>query len=115
MKKAVLIGIGYQMDTVRESRGSARLTHKATVMIESRGGRNFYYGTMYNFSGDGMYCGSDFALKPGVAVTIRLETQPFKYSPKIYVGKILRCEELGNIGNSHLYGLGIRIIKAVYG
>ena len=115
MKEAVLTGIGYQMDTVRENRSCPRLNHKATIMIETRDGRYFHYGTMYDFSGDGMYCGSDVALEPGMAISIRFENQPFKYTPKIYVGKILRCEELGNTGNSHPYGLGIRIIKAVYG
>jgi hypothetical protein len=103
------------MDTIHEKRGSARIYHKATVMIETRDGRNFHYGTMYNFSGDGMYCGSDYALKQGIAITIRFEVQPFKYSPKIYIGKVQRCKKLESTSNPHLYGLGIRIIDAVSG
>ena len=108
----------YQLDTIHEKRSSARINHKATIMIETRDGRNFHYGTMYNFSGDGMYFGSDYALKPGMVITIRFEIQPFKYTPKIYIGKVQRferCEELGSTSNPHLYGLGIRIIEAVYG
>ena len=68
--------------------------HEATVMIEIRDNGNLHYATMYNFSGDGMYCGSDCALKSGTAITIRLNKQPFKHAPKNYLGEIRRCEEL---------------------
>ena len=96
-----------------EYRSSSRVNHEATVMIESREGGTLHYATMYNFSGDGMYCGSDFALKPGTAITITLDSRPFNSAPKIYVGEIRRCEELEDDDNSHLYGLGIKITKAI--
>ena len=102
-------------NATNEHRASTRLNHKATVMIETRDGRDYNYGTMYNFSGDGMYCGTDFALNPGTAITIRFETHPFEHAPKIYVGEIQRCEKLESFDNSHLFGLGVKIIKAFYG
>ena len=88
--------------------------HEATVMIEIRDNGNLHYATMYNFSGDGMYCGSDCALKPGTVISIRLNSMPFKNAPKQYSGEIRRCEELKGNDNSHLYGLGIKITKAIY-
>jgi hypothetical protein len=102
------------MDALFEYRDSSRVNHEATVMIETRDGGNLHYATMYNCSGDGMYCGSDFALKSGTAISIRLNTLPFKSAPKIYLGEIRRCEELEGDDHSHLYGLGIKIIKAIY-
>jgi hypothetical protein len=102
------------MDAIFEYRNSSRVFHEATVMIETRDGGNLHYATMYNFSGDGMYCGSDSALKQGTAITIRLNSLPFKAAPKIYLGEVRRCEVLEGDDNSHLYGLGIKIIKAIY-
>lgn len=102
------------MEPIFEYRKSTRINHAATVMIEIRDNGNLHYGTMYNFSGDGMYCGSDFALKPGTTVSIRPARRPFNSAPKIYVGEITRCGELAGDDNSHLYGLGVKIIKAIY-
>ena len=101
------------MDTGFEHRKSSRLNNKVTVMIENRDDGNLYYATMYNFSGDGMYCGCDFALKKGTAVVIKLDNPPFKSAPKIFLGEIRRCKELGGADKSHVYGLGIKINKAV--
>jgi hypothetical protein len=105
----------YKVDLNLEQRISSRINRKAIVMIEARNGGNLYYATMYNFSGDGMYCGSDFFLKPGTVITIRLDNQPYVSAPQIYIGEILRCEQLDGADNSHLYGLGIKIIRAIYG
>jgi hypothetical protein len=102
------------MDALFDYRNSSRVIHEATVMIETRDGGILHYATMYNFSGDGMYCGSDCALKPGTVISINLNSTPFKNAPKSYLGEIRRYEELEGDDNSHLYGLGIRIIKAIY-
>lgn len=83
-------------------------------MIENRDSGNLYYATMYNFSGDGMYCGCDFALQRGTEVVVKLDNPTFKSAPKMFVGEIQRCEELKDSENSHVYGLGIRITKAVF-
>ena len=103
------------MDALFEYRNSSRVIHEATVMIETRDAGNLHYATMYNFSGEGMYCGSDCPIKPGTVISIRLNSMPFKNAPKIYLGEIRRCEELEGDDNSHIYGLGIKIIKAIYG
>jgi hypothetical protein len=102
------------MDPTFEYRNSSRVNHEATAMIETRDNGDLHYGTMYNFSGDGMYCGSDFALKVGTTITIRLESRSFNSVPKISLGEIRRCEELADDDNSHLYGLSIQITKAIY-
>jgi hypothetical protein len=102
------------MDAFYEKRTAKRIKYKATVMIEIRDTGIFHYATMNNLSGDGIYCGSDFALKLGTPITIRLDNPPFASAPKIYLGKVLRCEELKGIYDSHFYGLGIRIIKAIF-
>lgn len=102
------------MDAIFEYRNSSRINQVATVMIETRDGGNLNYATMYNFSGDGLYCGSDCSLRPGTIITIRLDNLPFKSAPKMYLGEVCRCEELEGDDNSHLYGLGIRIINAIF-
>ena len=101
------------MDATYENRTSERLKYKATVMIEIRDTAIFHYATTDNFSGDGLYCGSDFALKPGTFVTIKFENPPFTAAPKLYSGEVLRCEELEGYYNAHNYGLGIKINKAI--
>lgn len=90
-----------------------RLKYKATVMIEVRDAGIFHYATMNNLSGDGLYFGSDYALRPGTFITIRLDNPPFAAAPKIYLGEVLRCEELVGNYDSHLYGLGIKINEAI--
>jgi hypothetical protein len=102
------------MDAIFENRFSKRIDHKATVMIETRDTGNFHYATMHNFSGDGIYCGSDYALSPGISINIRYDSPPYASAPKIYLGKVRRCEKLEGDYNTHLYGLGIKIIKALY-
>ena len=102
------------MDALYEKRTAKRIKYKATVMIEIKDTGIFHYATMTNLSGDGIYCGSDVALKQGTLITIRLDDQPFGSVPKIYSGKVLRCEELKGIYDSHFYGLGIKINKAIY-
>jgi hypothetical protein len=102
------------MDAPFEKRTAKRIKYKATVMIEIWDTGILHYATMNNLSGDGIYCGSDFALKLGTPITIRLDNPPFASAPKIYLGKVLRCEELKGIYDSHFYGLGIRIIKAIF-
>ena len=101
------------MDAFYEKRTAKRIKYKATVMIEIKDTGIFHYATMTNLSGDGIYCGSDFTLKIGTPIRIRLDNQPFASAPKIYSGIVLRCEELKGIYNSHFYGLGIRINKAI--
>jgi hypothetical protein len=102
------------MDTIIEYRKSRRLAHKATIMIEAHDTGAFQYATTQNLSGDGIYCGSDYAIKPGTFITLRIDNLPYRSSPKLYLGKVLRCEELEDENDSHNYGLGIKIIKAVY-
>ena len=62
------------MDTIIDYRKSKRLAHKATVMIEFHDTGAFHYATTQNFSADGIYCGSDYAIKPGTFITLRIDT-----------------------------------------
>ena len=101
------------IDNNREYRNSSRVNHKATVMFEARDDGNFYYATMHNFSGDGMYCESDRPLKPGTAIIIRLDNLPYKSAPKIYSGEIRRCEKLESDDHFYPFGLGIKIFESL--
>lgn len=101
------------MDAIVENRTSKRIDYKSTVMIEIRDTGIFHYATVHNFSGDGIYCGSDCVLRPGTFITIRLDNPPYGSAPKIYLGEVRRCEELDGDDNSHLYGLGIKIFNAI--
>ena len=97
------------MEAILKDRNSARIDHKATVIITTRDSGYPYYATMYNFSGDGMYCGSDCSLRRGTHISIKLDKQPFKSAPKTYFGEVRWCEELIGDDNSHIYGIGIKI------
>ena len=104
-----------KMDALAENRISKRIAYKSTVMIEIQDSGIFHYATTHNFSGDGMYCGSDCALRTGTIITIKLDNPPYGSAPKIFLGEVRRCEELDGDDNSHLFGLGIKLIKAIYG
>jgi hypothetical protein len=101
------------MDAIIENRISKRINNKATVLVETRDTGIFHYVTMHNFSGDGIYCGSDCSFRPGTFITIRIDNPHYASAPKVYLGEVRRCEKLEGDHDSHLYGLGIKIIKAI--
>jgi hypothetical protein len=97
-----------------EKRESSRLPYQSTVMFEDRTTGHYYYATMYSFSGDGMYCRSDVALRPGASINIKIDNMFFKSAPNNYFGKVRWCEKMNGNDNSHSYELGIKIINAIY-
>jgi len=102
-----------QVNLNREQRLNQRLNHEAVVMLEDCTTGYCNYAMMQNFSGDGLYCKSDTALESGDCVNITIEYRMFIAAPKYYVGEVIWCRELTGDDSSHLYGIGIEIIKAV--
>jgi hypothetical protein len=92
-----------------ENSESSPLPYHSTVMFEDRTTGHYYYGTMYSSSGDGIYCRSDVALRPGASINIKIENMHYNTAPKKYFGEVRWCNKMN--GN---YELGIKIIKAIY-
>ena len=99
-----------------ERRKNHRFKEVGTVMIENLDDKNLCYAKMFDFSGDGMYCQTDYEIRPGTSVSIILQSQPFKFAPKKYFGKITRCEKLRKIEDIeelYNYGIAVKIFKGV--
>ena len=91
-----------------EYRNSRRFHHQAMVMIEDGCMGYCYYGTMYNYGGDGIYFESDYALRPGTNIKIRIENLPFISAPKVYFAKVIWRKQLIDDDSSYSYGIGVK-------
>ena len=86
-----------------------RLQYEATVMIEDCIAGYYYLASMYNFSGDGMYCESDTLLKSGTAINVKVGKQRFSAAADRYSGEVRWCREINSDGSSYRYGMGIKL------
>ena len=91
-----------------------RLAYQSTVMFEDHTTGSFHYGTMYNFSGEGMYCRSDIALRPGATINVKIENAQFNSAPTRFFGQVRWCKEMNSVNSSHFFEIGIKIIKVIY-
>ena len=101
------------MNTPFESRKVARFNDEVPVLIEVGSNGEPYHATMYNFSGDGMYCVSSHAIEIGTKISVLFERQFSNSTPKKYFGVVNRCVGLKKDTGEQFYGLGIRIFETV--
>ena len=95
------------MNTNTELRKVRRFDHKTTVMLENEPSGQFSYAQMINFSGGGMGFGSDFALRPGTIINIRLDKPIFRSAPKTYSAIVRWCKQLSDDNLLCPYGVGV--------
>ena len=97
----------FQMNPTPENRNSERFPYKAMVTLEPPCTRYRYHGTMYNYSGSGMYLESDYAPRPDARIRIRIDNLPFDSVPNLYFAKIRWRKQLADEGSSYSYGIGV--------
>ena len=53
---------------------------------------------------------SEIAFKPGTAINITFDTQPFKTAPKNYTSVVKWCREIADEKAIPTYGIGVKFI-----
>ena len=96
------------MNSNSENRNSRRFQHQATIMIEDGCTGYCYYGTMYNYSGSGMYFESDYAQQPDTKIQVRVDNLPIISAPHYYFAKVVWRRQLIDSDSFYLYGIGIQ-------
>ena len=97
------------MGTNAEKRSLKRLNHESLVMVQQPGRGLYVYGTMYNFSGRGMYLEADFVCQPGTEILIQITRPPTKSMPKVISGEVRWFRHLPEDDSDYAYGLGVRL------
>ena len=99
------------MNTPLEGRKISRLNDETPILIEVDVNGELHQATMYNFSGDGMYCVSKYAIDTGTKISFMFEHQPSNSTPKKYIGVVNRCLKLEEGSKKPSYGLGRKIFE----
>lgn len=97
------------MNTGIEKRGTKRFDHASTVMVEEPDKGYYVYGTMLNFSGDGMYLEADFVCRPGTKIWIQMNSPPADSLPKVLLGEVRWHKQLFEDESKYAYGLGVKL------
>jgi hypothetical protein len=89
-------------------RNSKRFDHIATLMLENENTGHFMYAKMSNYSDEGLYFETDFAIRPGTVINIRLDNPPFATALNDYCAVVKWCKELGEEDTNYTFGVGVR-------
>jgi hypothetical protein len=95
-----------------ENRNSERFHYKSTITLEQRCTRYRYHGTMYNYSGSGMYLESRYAPRPDTKIRIRIDNLPFDSVPNVYFAKIRWRKQIVDDDSSYSYGIGVKYCES---
>lgn len=94
-----------------ELRKGKRYKLVSTVMIESSQAGIFGYGQMNNYSAQGMFIRSDFPLRPGTLIRIRLEKPLYASDSTSVSSRVVWCRALEEgVGSGSRFGIGVRLI-----
>jgi hypothetical protein len=95
----------------REHRRSMRYVHVATVMIESSQAGIFGYAQMKNYSAGGILIRSDFPLRPGILVKVRLEKPLYASGSDVVESRVVWCRPFEDDSGQHSrYGIGVNLL-----
>jgi len=95
----------------KELRRSKRYVQVSTVMIESSQAGIFGYGQMNNYSANGMLIRSDFPIRPGTLIKIRMEKPLYASVSNVVDSRVVWCKPFeDDNGKSSRYGIGVSLI-----
>jgi hypothetical protein len=108
---------GFEMKNFIEKRACRRCEYKFPVTCSFFNADRFYRGKTINHSDDGIYFESNFPVKPGASIYIRVENYFHKGSGtgtcrcggirSIGIAEVKWCKELTRAANSY-YGIGLK-------
>jgi hypothetical protein len=80
-------------------------------MIEKTRSGILGYAQLHNFSAAGMMLFSDFALRPGEVISVRLEVPLYPSGPKILPSRVIWCQDVEARGETRAqFGIGVRLM-----
>jgi hypothetical protein len=91
-----------------EKRASKRLNCEAPVIIENCQTGEYYDGSMYNYSQEGMYVELDSFLKPGCDICIVVEKGKNSSHSECRRARIIWCREIVGAVVLYNYGAGVQ-------
>jgi len=92
-----------------EKRSLKRFSYESMVMLQQPDKGLYVYGTMFNFSGRGMYLEADFVSQPGTEILIQITKPPIKSMPRVISGEVRWFRHLPEDESNYAYGLGVRL------
>ncbi|MGE5258432.1 MAG: zinc-ribbon domain-containing protein [Hyphomicrobiales bacterium] len=94
-----------------ELRRSRRYERSAVVMIEKPRSGILGYAHLHNFSAGGLMLFSDFALRPGEVISVRIETPLYPSAARILTSRVVWCRDVEAQGEERArFGIGVRLI-----
>jgi hypothetical protein len=94
-----------------EHRKSKRYAVVSTVMIESSQAAIFGYGQMSNYSASGMFIRSDFPIRPGTLIRIRLEKPLYVSDSTLVNSRVVWCKPSeDDAEGGPRFGIGVRLV-----
>jgi hypothetical protein len=94
-----------------ELRKNRRYERSAVVMIEKYRSSPLGYAHLRNFSAGGMLLRSDFAVRPGDIVAIKLGRPLYPSASDVVMSRVIWCRNLEAHGEATLpYGIGVSIM-----
>jgi len=105
------------MNSYINKRCDPRNYYKAPIIYARENSSSYSDATMYNFSEGGMYFESDYAIRSGSYIYIRMiNFSPDVYVPgayKAYVAQVRWCRKISD-GGRPLYGSGVKYTAKSY-
>ncbi len=105
------------MKDYNEKRSCQRCTYEAPITCAYFNADKFYRAKTINHSKNGMYFKSDFPLKPGASIYIRVESYPSESfssgvcccggARMLALGEVRWCEEIKG-ADAFCYGVGLK-------
>lgn len=94
-----------------EQRKNPRYERSAVVMIEKLRLGPLGYAHLRNFSAGGMLLRSDFAIRPGDVVSIKLDQPLYPSASNAVISKVMWCRNLETLGETSLpFGIGLSVM-----
>ena len=90
------------------TRASWRIQSEAPVILEDFRTGFYYNGMLYNYSTEGAYFGSSYALRPGRKIRIKIDSLPDVFTPQIYFAEVRWRRPLPENPNAYTYGVGVK-------
>ena len=92
-----------------EKRSLKRFNYESLVMVQQPDKSMYVYGTMFDFSGKGMYLEADFVCQPGTKILIQIAKPPIKSMPKVISGEVRWFRHLLEDESNYAYDLRVRL------
>jgi hypothetical protein len=94
-----------------EMRRSRRYERSAVVMIEKPRSGILGYAQLNNFSAGGLMLFSDFAVRPGEVISVRIDTPLYPSAARVLTSRVVWCRDVEAQGETRArFGIGVKLV-----